>query len=226
MPKSKAKAKAKATSKSSIHNIIKIVLDQKKKRKTRRRTNRARRTREQDQMELLATLASKPSMREVKQPDPKAEQNELIKNALLASNVGVIRALNNLNQPTFSTGYAPPQFPEAVETISTQTGDVLTIEDMLKGLTPKKLERVYNDLFKENRKFTNYKSGTIIKEIKSRSPNLIDLENVVNRIHLTDNEPNITSRSGGGGGGRQTSLLEFPSQFYSMPPLQEEDELE
>lgn len=218
--------KAHAVSKAQLKNIIKITIgDRKKKRKTHRRTNKARRTREQDQMDMLATLASKPPMRAIKQPDPEKEQNNLIKNALLASNVGVIQALNNLNRPAFTTGYAPPPFPEAQETISTQTGDVLTIEDMLKGLTPKKLERVYNDLFNENRKFTNYKSGTIIKEIKSRSPNLIDLENVVNKIHLTDNEAGITSRRGGGGG-RQTSLLDFPSQFYSMPPLQEGDEEE
>ena len=104
----KRKTTAKATSRASVSNSIKIVLADRKKRRTRRRK---RTTKSDSTMELLTALASRPSMRPV-QPlaQPEKEQNNLATSALVASNAGVIQALNNLSQATFlNGGLAPAQ---------------------------------------------------------------------------------------------------------------------
>lgn len=185
----KAKAKAKSTSKASINNVVKIVLAEKRKRKTQRRKKTARRTREDDQMLLLHALSAKPHMREVKQPDPEKEQNKLIKSALLASNVGVISALNNLNTPSFTTGYAPPPFPEAPETTDNQLG----VQGMLMGLTRKKLRDIYKRLFNVSLP-SNMGEDRIIDQIRLRNPSVDLLDKAIKEIHIKDNEPNITVR--------------------------------
>lgn len=101
--------KTTAISRAQLKNIIKITIGDRKKRKSRRK--KARRTRQADQMDLLTALASKPMMREIKQDkDADREQNKLITSSLIASNAGVIQALNNLNVPSYTTGYAPPPF--------------------------------------------------------------------------------------------------------------------
>lgn len=107
--------KSHSVSKAQLHNIIKISIGEKKKRKSRRRA-RKRNTRQDDQMELLQALSAKPYMRPIKQPDPEKEQNKLITSSLIASNAGVIQALNALATPGYTTGYAPPPFPSAPDT--------------------------------------------------------------------------------------------------------------
>jgi hypothetical protein len=104
------KAKAKALSKAQLHNVIKISIgDRKRKRKTRRRP---RRTRQDDKIDLLMTLASKPQMREIKQDAP---QNNLITSSIISTNAEIVKALNDIAKPSFNTGYAPPPFPTAPE---------------------------------------------------------------------------------------------------------------
>lgn len=99
----------KAISKAQLHNIIKISINDRKKRKARRRRRTTRKT---DQNDLLVALASKPQMREIRQPDPDKEgrklQNNLITSSLLATNAHIVNALNNIATPQYSTGYAPP----------------------------------------------------------------------------------------------------------------------
>ena len=113
------KAKAKATSRASVNNLVKIVLNDRKARRRRRKTTRRtkRQAQSDQQMDLLTTLASRPPMRAVSQPDPAKQQNDLMTSSLLATNEAVVRALNNLNVPSYSTGFAPPPFPEAPTTL-------------------------------------------------------------------------------------------------------------
>lgn len=95
-----------AISKSQLKNIIKITIgDRKKKRK--RRMNRRKRQ-QTDQMDLIAALAAKPSMRAIQQDNKDAGlQNQLVSNSILSTKAEILRAVNDLGKPSFSTGYGP-----------------------------------------------------------------------------------------------------------------------
>lgn len=109
-----------AISKAQLKNIIKITIGDKKKRKRRRRKN-TRKRQADAQMDLITSLASKPSMRAVEPTKDDANdraQNKLITGSLVATNAGILQALNNLNTPAYSGGFAPdnpfvaPEIPE------------------------------------------------------------------------------------------------------------------
>ena len=116
-------SKSTAISKAQLKNIIKISIGDKKTRKRRRRKNTTSTKKQKQadpQMDLLVSLASKPPMRAVVQPTSEP-QNQLIQNSILATNAQIVKALNDLNTPSYSTGFSPPTFPEAPTQLPPQT---------------------------------------------------------------------------------------------------------
>lgn len=106
-----------AISKAQLKNVIKISINHEKKKRKHRRRKTTRKRQADAQMDLITSLASKPSMRAVEQRRDDA-QNNLITSSLVATNAGIIQALNNLNTPAFSGSFAPenpftaPEIPE------------------------------------------------------------------------------------------------------------------
>ena len=117
-------------------------------------------------------------------PEKDAEKAQ---NKLIATNAGVIQALNNLNVPAFSGGrYATDASLLPQQTTQTQTDEPTTIDNLLTRLTKKQLEGVYNNLFNEKKKFGNTGRERIVSIIKLKQPKLFDVERASNAIYLTE----------------------------------------
>lgn len=185
-------SKARATSRATVNNLVKIVLADKKKRKRRRRQKRQ--AKPDATIDLLTSLASKPSMRAVEQPKDDAgekAQNKLITGSLVATNAGILKALNNLNTPAYSGGYAPPN--PLAKTTKAEPDASLSVQGLLIGLGKKKLRSVYKELFNVSLP-SGYGDDRIREQILLRNPSIYELEKAINTIHLKDNEPSVSTR--------------------------------
>ena len=87
---------ARASNKTHIKNVIKIAIGEVKKRKSRRRRRRRAVRRAVRGAEQLQLPMEQPTIKRTLDE----EQNKLISNALLSSNVKMLKAINNLNVPT------------------------------------------------------------------------------------------------------------------------------
>ena len=166
-------------------NTAKIVLGERKRKRKTRRAKRASRQQSQ-QMELLETLASRPHMRAInqpQQPDPEKEQNQLVKQAMLASNIGVIQALNNLSERSFGGGATfgttrSPTNPTGDRDMNTEDSSSLDREFLLNNIDSIPLKK------KPTRQTLWDYSPHILRGLRTKTERALQRRNVIEDADL------------------------------------------